>query len=204
MFGVRYSNGFFALFLWTISDLYATVVVQAQSNGSCVCQPGEIEFTFDFALGCDNRTILSGLPGISEAVCVVSTNGTTIFDNVPISVSSITVSELDINLLPVKTTINASTYLSGDTFLYEAFSVSDTDSVRNGTIPTGLQVSLTGLNADNQEIINNVVILFTNDCSIYPVLDTDSTIGWTSLVCTCHPCYVSLEMLFFNIFPPNV
>lgn len=181
MFGARYSNAFLALFVCTVSDIHTTV--QAQSNGTCVCQPGEIQFTLDFAMGCENRTILPGLPGIEEALCVVTrTGGGTMFDMVPISASAITVNELDINLNPIKTVNYTGTYLSGDIFTYEAFSVSDTDLVANGTIPNGLQVSITGLNADNEEIINNFVVLFTNDCTIYPVLDTDSTIGWTALV----------------------
>ena len=158
--------------------------VQAQSNGTCVCQPSEIEFTFNFALGCANRTILAGQPGIDDAVCVVLPIDDMV-DKVPISVSAITVSELDFNLdplNPLKTKNYTDIYLSGDTFTYESFSVSDTDSVENGTIPIGLQLEITGLNADNEVITNTFVIIFTNDCTIYPVLDTDSTIGWVSLV----------------------
>jgi hypothetical protein len=180
------------LVLCTISHTQTTMVVQAQSNGTCVCQPGVIEFTLDFALGCDNRTIVPGLPGIEDALCVVtSTGGSPTFDNVPVSVSAITVNEIDFNLNPLKTENFTGSFMSGDTFTYEAFSVTNTDSVANGTIPNGLQVSITGLNADNEEIINNFVVLFTNDCDIYPVLDTDSTIGWTSLVCTYIPHVMS-------------
>lgn len=198
MFGARYSNGFLALVLCIISHTQTTMVVQAQSNGTCVCQPGVIEFTLDFALGCDNRTILPGLPGIEDAVCVVtSTGGSTTFDNVPVSVSTITVSEIDFMLSSLKMENFTGTFMSGDTFTYEAFSVTDTNSVANGTIPNGLQVAITGLNADNEEITNNIVVLFTNDCTIYPVLETDSTIGWASLVCTYIPPVMSQ---YINIF----
>ena len=198
MFGARYRSGLIAFFVWTICDTY-TVSVHAQSNGTCVCQPGEIEFTLNFALGCDNRTILPGLPGIEDAVCVVTnTGGSTMFDNVPISVSTITVNEIDINLNPLRMENFTGTFLSGDTFTYEAFSVSDTDSVANGTIPYGLQVAITGLNDDDEEIINNFVILFTNDCTIYPVLDTDSTIGWATLVRISATFQIALSFNFPN------
>ena len=187
MFGARYSNGFLALFVWTTFLTQTTTIVQAQINGTCVCQPGAFQFTLDFALGCDNRTILSGLPGIEDAVCAVTTADSSIaVDNVPVSVSVITVTEIGINLEPIKTeniTFPGSTYQSGDIFAYEAFSMSDVESVANGTIPIGLQVSITGRNANDEEIINKIVVIFTNDCAIYPVLDAGSTIGWVSLVC---------------------
>ena len=178
MFATRNCRSVLALFLWTICDTQK-LIVEAQSNGTCVCQPGEIEFTLNFALGCDNRTILPGLPGIEDAICVVTP---TAADGVPISVSTIIVNEIDIDLNPLKTENYTGSFLSGDTFTYLAFSVTDSDLVMNGTIPNVLQVAITGLNADNEEIINNFVIIFTNDCTIYPVLDTNSTIGWVSLV----------------------
>jgi hypothetical protein len=178
MFATRFGSGILALLLWTICDMH-TVVVDAQSNGTCVCQPGEIEFTLNFALGCANGTIVSGLPGIQEAVCVVTP---TAADDVPISVSFITVSEIDIDFNPLKMENYTGTFLSGYTFTYSAFAATNSDVVMNGTLPNALQVAITGLNANNEEIINNLVIVFTNDCTIYPVLDVDSTIGWVSLV----------------------
>ncbi len=182
MFNLRYSSYFVALSLWAICDTLI-VGVQAQSNGTCVCQPGEIQFTLDFALGCENRTIMSGMPGIEEERCVVTeSGGLTVFDGVPVSVSSVTVTEVDFNLNVLRMVNYTDAFLSGDTISYVGFSVSDTDAVANGTIPNGLQVAITGSNADNEVIINNFVILFTNNCTIYPVLDTDSNIGWVSLV----------------------
>lgn len=203
MFATRYSSGILALFLWTICDTHK-VAVQAQTNGTCVCQPGEIVFTLDFALGCANRTIMSGQAGIEEAVCVVTPTTT---DDVPISVSAISVSEIGTDLNTLKMENYTGTFLSGDTFTYSAFAATDSDSVMNGTIPNVLQVKITGSNADNEEIINNFVIIFTNDCTIYPVLDADSTIGWVSLVGHQHyaPCQLSLSVFltfissFFSI-----
>lgn len=182
MFNLRYSSYLAALSLWTICDTLK-VGVNAQSNGTCVCQPGEIQFTLDFALACENRTIMSGVQGIEEERCVVThSGGLMVFDDVPVSVSSVTVAEIDFDLNVLRMVNYTDAFVSGDTISYVAFSVSDTGAVANGTIPNGLQVAITGSNAANEVIINNVVILFTNDCTIYPVLDTDSSIGWVSLV----------------------
>jgi hypothetical protein len=147
-------------------------------SGTCVCQPGEITFALDISLSCDNSTIIPGLPGIEDALCTVTTDGNSSPDDVPVSISSSTVSEID----SAKNELQTVTYNEA-IFTYTSYAITDRESVTNGTIPKGLQVSIMGLNAAGEIIINNVVIVFTNDCTIYPVLESGSQIGWTSLVC---------------------
>jgi hypothetical protein len=186
MFGIRqrYLDRFAILFVATIYG-FQNVLVHAQ-NGTCVCQPGEIMFTLDLTLSCDNNTIVPGLPGIEDAVCFVTTGGAVTMDEIPVSVSLITVTEVDRDINVLRSVNFTDAVATGDSFTYMSYSVTETDSVANGTIPNGLRVAIAGLNAANEEIVNNFVILYTNDCTIYPVLDTGSSIGWMSLVRTCY------------------
>ena len=52
----------------------------------CACQPGTYEFTLDFALTCQLKTIQG--PGIGESSCVVDTQeGLNVTDMTPVQVS---------------------------------------------------------------------------------------------------------------------
>ena len=49
-------------------------------------------------------------------------------------------------------------------------------------IPSGIQVNLIGLNAAGESIVNIIAIQYTNDCSVFPVLEDGFSLGWTVLV----------------------
>ena len=83
--------------LWFCAGFVAT----AQGIGTqlCACQPTSYTFTLDFALSCDDRSIMNGVNGVSEAVCVVQDeNRMNVNDPVPVIVSNILISELDQSL----------------------------------------------------------------------------------------------------------
>jgi hypothetical protein len=168
---------------WLVSFVILSVLgrgnrlIQAYNDTTCVCQPTEITFTVNKTLSCDTNTIVAGLPGIENAQCVVTTEGNSSPDTVPISISMITVSEVD----SLKNVLLSVTYIQA-IFTYTSYAVTESESVANGVIPKGLQISTTGLNAAGETIINNVEILFTNECKITPVLEGGGQIGWTSLV----------------------
>jgi hypothetical protein len=50
------------------------------------------------------------------------------------------------------------------------------------SIPRGFQLSLTGRNALEQNIVNNWVVLYDNDCGIFPVVTEGMVAGWTVFV----------------------
>ena len=167
------------------SDVPSSFPSSAPSIDLCACQPGALTFTFDYALTCEDRTIVTGAPGIDETECIVSSRGDlTVSDPVPVSIESIVIFELDasndLNILSV--TNMTGPFASGDEIKYESFAVSNTDEVVAGQIPRVLQVTLQGFNAAGDDLTQSYVIVYTNECSVYPVLTAGSTIGWTSLV----------------------
>jgi hypothetical protein len=54
--------------------------------------------------------------------------------------------------------------------------------LNSSSIPRGFQLSLTGRNAIEQNIVNNWVVLYDNDCGIFPVVTEGMVAGWTVFV----------------------
>jgi hypothetical protein len=140
---------------------------------TCACQPQKYEFTLDFALTCKDS--LTEGPGIEQTACVVEPPDEG--DQVPINVTSIEIAEVDQDLQDLNPLTLEGDYENGFTFEY-------TSAIASGVtvLPKGIKMSITGTNADGIELINTWLILFTNDCSIYPVLTNGTQIGWTTLV----------------------
>jgi hypothetical protein len=152
-------------------------IVSAQ--GTCVCQPGEITFTLNFDLRCRDSNVLTGDHGINETLCV---EFPPINDTVPVSVSNISMSEVNSNFDVLKMVNYSDTFSTGDNITYISYAVTNTESVENGTIPYAFQVTITGENEAGISLTNSYAIVYTNDCSIYPVLEVGSQIGWTAVV----------------------
>lgn len=169
------------------------------SGDVCNCQPGTLTLTIDYDMTCENSTIVTGDPGIKEARCLIfSQSDLMVTDPVPVSVDSVVIFELDANLDIVNTTTFNSSFASGDTVVYESFAVTNTDEVAAGRVPRALQVNVNGFNAAGDDLTNSYVILYTNECDIYPVLNAGSTIGWTSLV-SCFAQYFRFEHLTWHM-----
>jgi hypothetical protein len=84
---------------------------------------------------------------------------------------------LDQNLQDFNPVIFQGEYENGFTFEY-------TSAIAGGVTvpPQGIKMIITGTNLDGVELVNTWLILFTNDCAIYPVLTSGTQIGWTKLV----------------------
>jgi hypothetical protein len=50
------------------------------------------------------------------------------------------------------------------------------------SIPRGFQLTITGRNAIEQTIVNNWVVLYDNDCGIFPIVSVGMVAGWTVFV----------------------
>jgi hypothetical protein len=69
----------------------------------------------------------------------------------------------------------------GDSFMYNSI-VADQVAGADVEIPRVIQLNIFGMNAENQPIVNFFAIAFSNDCTVYPVLDEGNTAGWTRFV----------------------
>ena len=153
----------------------------------CACQPATYTFTFDFSLTCADTNVTS--PGIIPPPgCLTEIRGQETVNKtelVPISVQTIQIYELDQNLQVVAQTVREGNYLNGSTFVYTSIIATQTDKLNPTTLPQGLQLSITGLNSQEQSVIQTFIIRYNNDCGIFPVLFEGDTAGWTIFVSTC-------------------
>jgi len=141
----------------------------------CACQPGSYDIVLDFSLQCENRNVEG--PGIEETACSV--------EPPIVEASKIQIAELDQSLQVIEESqiTILDTFLDGDKVTYKSIiNTLDSKSLTPKQIPRGLQISVTGVNADGAELISAWVVLFTNDCDSFPVIESGMQIGWTIFV----------------------
>jgi len=165
----------------------AGLVVTAQDiigTDVCACQPSDYTFTLNFALNCADRSIMNGVNGVSEAICVVQDDDQmNVADPVPVIVSNILISELNQELDILKQGSLDGEFVDGDSVMFTSIlGDGNADEFTDVTLPRGLQMSVTGENAAGVTIINTWVILYQNDCTTFPVLTDGNQIGWTVFV----------------------
>jgi hypothetical protein len=169
-----------ALFLALMVSVAAQVGTEI-----CACQPSEYTLKLNFALECDDRDIDgSVVAGVQETACIVegAVKDMEPTDPFPVLVSNITITELDQELQPVKQDRRSGEFLDGAEIVYTSFTAAEPGGVDSISLPAGLQVELTGSNAGGELLKNIYVILFNQNCSIYPVLTDGMQIGWTVFV----------------------
>lgn len=155
----------------------------------CACQPSVYTFQINYTSICTETNVLLN-PGIKGVDCFqrgVGTDADLINDTVPVQINNINVIELGQQFEALSTTPFAGSFADGSTFVYTSPNLATPEEVNNlttSTVPGGVQIVLDGINKEEQPITNTWIILFTNDCGWYPVLDVGDNIGWTTLVRT--------------------
>jgi hypothetical protein len=155
----------------------------------CACQPRVYTFELNFTSLCPDTNILEN-PGILDVDCFqrgVGVNADLINDTIPTQINNINVLELGSEREPISITPYPRMFSDGSTFEYTSpilGSIADLTNLTVDSFPAGLQIDLTGINREEQPITNVWIIMFTNDCDFYPVLDIGDNIGWTTLVRT--------------------
>jgi len=167
-------------------------IVEAQVGVTlCACQPGIYTFTFDFSLKCADQNI--GGDGIQDTACVIDTEIDQVLDQTPVAVSKVQIFELDQNLNVIVSTEKIQEFRNFDSFNYTSIISRDIDTINETSVPRGLQLSITGRNAMDQSLVNSWLILYNNDCGLYPILTEGQTAGWTELVSSIPHCYLNVR-----------
>jgi hypothetical protein len=156
--------------------------VRAQTVGVdiCACQPSTYEFVLDFGLTCEEKTVAGA--GINASECRITTDrNLNVTDQVPISVSKVQVLELNQDLDIITTSQYDEEFADGDIFTYTSV-IASNNITRPQDVPRALQMTITGRNAEEQDLVNFWIIIFDNSCGIYPVVLEGEQIGWTIFV----------------------
>lgn len=164
--------------------LASSSLVHAQIGVTlCACQPSVYTFELNFSAICDVSTIDSR-PGVRGADCFARGIGLyadETFDFVPVQVTTVSIIELNRQFQVLAQTPYADSFQDGDKVTYTSIlgTPEGVAAVTPENIPGGLQIDIVGINALEQPITNVWIILFDNDCGIFPVLEKGDQIGWT-------------------------
>jgi hypothetical protein len=145
----------------------------------------------NFLLTCPPYNVSVGPDtGVGRLLCQISTSNSDITDVVPVSVLDYRVIELDRSLLPirVKTIVNAS-LVDGDVITFASTTLSN-----NSVIPGGLQISISGINTDDELLRLDIIVQYTNRCGVLP-FNVGSSLGWI--------VFVSVSYCFYEIDDPT-
>jgi len=174
-----------------VSILFIINLTKTFSQETCSCSPSVFTFQLDFSLTCPPENVDVGSnKGIDAIFCQTTIEPfkseerkSSPLDLVPVSISQISIFELDNQLSVIKQSFLSNLDLvDGDYYSY----LSITDNYKQGSfdsndIPGGLQVLLKGKNANGIGISNSFILTYTNSCESVP-FQIDDSIGWNVFV----------------------
>ena len=142
----------------------------------CACHPSVYTVTLDLEATCEDNTV-EGDGILPDPVCVVDTEAD---DVVPIVIESIQFGEVkaDFEVLEEETLAGDEGFVTGSEVSYTSM-LAEADAVEE--LPTGLALVISGRNAAGEEVVQNLLISYTNDCEVIPDL-VGKQIGWAIFV----------------------
>lgn len=174
---------FLAVACWPQVGLQLAHAQEEDGGGSdlCACNPSIYRFTLDFAAICPPPGIEFGPEtGIDQWFCRTDADDDAVTDLTPMSVTSYIVLELDKELQVIKQFFRGDLDLQdGDTFEYKSVTAGS-QSVSPDEYPGAMQMALTGLNAQGDEITSQWIVTFTNNCDVLPFEEGDS-MSWATM-----------------------
>jgi hypothetical protein len=134
--------------------------------------------TLDFALTCAETSVALS-PGITDVVC--NTNPDTSLDPATAQATSIQLLELDQFQKILRTDMITDVQENGATIQYRSY-IASSQTNQVDRVPGSLEIAIMARDATVTSIYQQLVIQFSNDCSVYPVLLPEQQIGWLKLV----------------------
>jgi hypothetical protein len=145
----------------------------------CSCSPSSYVFSFNFSGTCEGSSLKTGQPGLNETGCLVNGKGK---DQVPVSLSSVLIADLDQNLQTVVSGQQAN-LTSSDKIVYDAFTkTANVSAALSSEIPRGVALIMKGENAAGEDIQMSIAIIFTQECDTYPIIAAGDSVGWLVIV----------------------
>ena len=131
----------------------------------CACLPTVVTFRLNFTFECDASNVAG--PGIIEPTCLIETRQSdNVTDFIPTSVSLVQIFELNEELAVVGDSLFDEGYFDGSEITYTSIVERAPDNITSvETLPRGFQVWITGVNAAEQTIINQIAITYTGGTS---------------------------------------
>lgn len=185
-----------------LGSVLPTAHSQTVGTEICACQPATYEFTLDFDLTCDDTNV--GGPGINASACVLNTDVELNVTNFrPNIVTTIQILELNQDFEVLAQTPLEGEFADGDTFRYTSIIAGQVGELDPADIPRGFQLSMAGRNSNEEDLVNFWLIIYDNNCGVFPVVLEGQQIGWTIFVSLHGTSYIAnyhnyLLTIFFS------
>ena len=157
--------------------------VHAQIGSTiCICSPSMYTMQLNFSSNCENSSLVGD--GILTSDCAIDpfqNPNATVIDEVPVTVSSIDILELDVDLVKISQSSRFGTFNNGDIIQFASVS-SDPSALNETFYPKALQVSMIGINDVGETLFFAGLIIYSTECNQFPLIQEGSTIGWVTLV----------------------
>jgi hypothetical protein len=134
--------------------------------------------TLDFALTCTETSVALS-PGISDVVC--NTNPNVGLDSTTAQATSIQILELDQFQKILRTDMITTVKDNGATIEYQSY-IASSQTNQVDRVPGSLEIAIMARDTTVTSIYQQLVIQFSNDCTVYPVLSPGQQIGWLKMV----------------------
>ena len=158
--------------------LASSAAAQTPGVDVFICSPTSMTFTLNFTAVCPGN--IFERPGIADTDCFYELPGNTT-ERLPIvSVISIQIIEVNLDLTPAHVENFVGDYQDGDSI--EWTSVSATDIVNSSQVPGGIQFVVRGVDENGGIIKNSGIIDYSNDGSVSPIFEIGDQIGWIVIV----------------------
>lgn len=155
--------------------------ISISTDGVCTCSPPTYTFILDLSLTCPPTNITTG-SGVTSVTCLVSPFGAPTTDLAPVVINSIGIIELDQTNSVLVEERRDKVLLDGATFSYSSIinNPEEVDGVQK--IPKALQLNLSGRNKDGVMLMSILIIVFSNECGVLPVIHDGQSAGWVVFV----------------------
>lgn len=151
----------------------------------CACTPRSYQFTFilnnETSSCLNNKIVGDGVITTECSIAPFQNTTTPITDLVPVAIDTIDILELDKDLVFIAQASKFGTYGNNDTFEYTSIT-SNLTSFNVSTTPKALQLSMLGKNTAGNDIFFQILIIFSTNCSTYPIIQPGTQLGWITLV----------------------
>lgn len=155
--------------------------ISISTDGVCACSPPRYTFILDLSLTCPPTNITTG-SGVTSVTCLVSPFGAPTTDLAPVVINSIGIIELDQTNSILVEERRDNELFDGATFSYSSIinNPEEVDGVQK--IPKALQLNLSGRNEDGVMLMSILIIVFSNECGVLPVIPDGQSAGWVIFV----------------------
>lgn len=161
--------------------MLSTSLSSVTAQDLCACTPSIYSIQLNFSNSCPPTGFGNATGGLGEVTCditaIVQGNDTIVNSLTPVSITRVAYLEFGPDFEVIAQAESLGTFEDGDIVSYTSIS-----ALVGEKLPTGIQISAQGPNADGVTVVSKFTVAFTNSCDAYPVIVPGDNAGWLEFV----------------------